>query len=84
MLESYVGEYQFSSRYSIVVTMERGRLWLQATGQGKSPIFAESEVKFFSKVTNAQVTFTKDETGTVTGMTLHQNGRDREGRRIDE
>ena len=83
ILETYVGEYAFSSRFSVVVTLERGRLWVQVTGQGKSPIFAESETKFFSKVVDAQFTFTKDDTGAVTGMILHQNGRDVAGRRVN-
>ena len=84
ILETYVGEYEFSSRFSVVVTLESGRLWVQATGQSKSPIFAESETIFFSKAIIAEFTFAKDDDGTVTGMTLHQNGRDAPGRRIRE
>ena len=79
-----MGEYEFSSRFSVVVTLESGRLWVQATGQSKSPIFAESETIFFSKAIIAEFTFAKDDDGTVTGMTLHQNGRDAPGRRIRE
>ena len=75
VLESYVGTYEFSSRFSVVVTFERGRLWIQPTGQGKSPIFAESATAFFSKVAPLQFTFAQD------GVVMRQDGRELEGRK---
>lgn len=83
ILESYVGEYTLSSRFSVVVTLEDGALFVQATGQGKLPAFAESETKFFLKAVDAQVSFTKDASGAVTGIILHQNGRNAPGRRVN-
>lgn len=74
VLETYVGEYEFTPTFSIVVTLEGGTLSGQATGQGKLQMFAESETKFFLKVVDAQFTFTKDDSGSVTGLILHQNG----------
>jgi CubicO group peptidase (beta-lactamase class C family) len=75
VLESYVGTYEFSSRFSVVVTFERGRLWIQPTGQGKSPIFAESATTFYSKVAPVQFTFAQD------GVVMRQDGRELEGRK---
>jgi hypothetical protein len=82
ILATYVGEYALSPRFSIVVTLEAGVLHVQATGQPKSPLYAESETKFFSRTVNAEITFTKDDSGAVTGVILHQNGRDAPGRRV--
>ena len=48
----------------------------------KVEIFAESETGFFLKVVDAQITFVRDSTGAVTGLVLHQNGRDTPGRRL--
>ena len=76
ILQTYVGEYQLSEAFSIVVTLESGQLFGQATGQNKLPLFAESETEFFLKAVDAQVTFTKGDSGDVTGLILHQNGRD--------
>ncbi len=76
-LESYAGTYEFSPRLSVVVTFERGRLWVQPTDQGKSPIFAESETKFFSKVAPVQFTFSQD------GVLMRQSGRELEGRKVN-
>ena len=68
--------------FSIVVTLEDGALFVQATGQGKLPAFAESETKFFLRAVDAQVSFTKDDSGAVAGLILHQNGRDQPGSKV--
>ena len=84
ILQTYVGEYALSSTFSIVVTLEDGALFAQPGGQGKFRIFADSETTFFLKAVDAQISFTKDDTGAVTGMILHQNGRDAPGRRVND
>lgn len=84
ILETYVGQYQFAPTFSIVVTLEEGAIFGQATGQGKLAMFAESETEFFLKVVDAQVTFTKDDAGVVVGMILHQNGANQSARKISE
>ncbi|MFN2567169.1 MAG: serine hydrolase [Gemmatimonadaceae bacterium] len=81
VLRKYVGEYELRPTFAINVTLENGRLFAQATGQPKAPIFAESETKFFYRVVNAQLSFTRDTSGAVTGLILHQGGRDQPGRR---
>ena len=75
ILETYVGEYELPD-LGIAITLEEGALFAEPAGQGKFPMFPESEVKFFLRAVNAQLTFTKDASGAVTGMLLHQGGRD--------
>jgi CubicO group peptidase (beta-lactamase class C family) len=82
VLRSYVGEYELTPQLSITVTLEDGRLQAQPTGQSKATLFAEAQDKFFLRVVNAQVTFTKAPTGEVTGLILHQGGRDQPGRKV--
>ena len=82
ILETYVGEYELAPTFSIVVTLEGGALFLQATAQPRFPVFAESETKFFLRVVDAQVSFTKDDSGGVTGIILHQNGANQPGRKV--
>jgi len=74
ILETYVGEYEFAPGVALVVTLEDGDLFAQVAGQVRAPIFAESETKFFYRGVDAQVTFTKDASGAVTGLILHQDG----------
>ena len=82
ILETYVGEYELAPTFSIVVTLEDGALFVQATAQPRFPVFAESEAKFFLRVVDAQVSFTEDDSGAVTGLILHQNGANQPGRKI--
>ena len=50
ILETYVGVYELSPDLSLVVSLEDGGLFLEPTDQGKYPMFAESETKFFLRV----------------------------------
>jgi CubicO group peptidase (beta-lactamase class C family) len=79
VLKQYVGTYELTPAFSIVVTLENGQLMSQATNQSKFPIFPESETMFFLKVVDAEIEFAKNEKSEVTGMVLHQNGRDIKG-----
>ncbi len=79
ILEKYVGTYQLTPTFDIAVTLENGQLITQATGQGKLPMFAESETKFFLKVVDAEVEFFKNDKGEVTYLILHQGGQDMKG-----
>jgi CubicO group peptidase (beta-lactamase class C family) len=81
MLDTYVGEYQLAPTFSIRVFRQGKKLMAQATNQPAFGIFAESETKFFLKVVDAQITFTKDDSGTVSELILHQGGRDQKATR---
>lgn len=74
ILEQYVGTFDLTPTFVIAITREGAQLFLQATGQPRFPLFAEKEDEFFLKVVDALITFTKDRTGAVTGLVLHQNG----------
>ena len=81
ILRRYPGEYMLAPTFSLTITFENGALFAQATGQEKLPLYAESETKFFLRAADAQLTFTSDSTGTVTGVILHQNGQNIPGRK---
>lgn len=80
-LAPYAGSYELAPTFSLTITLEGDQLMSQATGQGKFPLFAESETAFFLKVVDAQIEFVKDEKGTVTHLILHQGGRDMKAQR---
>ncbi len=81
ILSAYTGAYALTPAFSITVTLEAGQLFVQATGQPKFPVFAESESKFFLKVVEAQVEFVTDASGAVTELILYQAGRQVRGKR---
>ena len=76
VLASYVGVYALDAMpaFKLTVTLEGGQLQMQATGQDRFPIFPESQVKFFLKVVDAQVTFAPATAGQAAHLILHQGG----------
>ena len=76
ILEQYAGTYTLLKGFDLVVTVENGQLMTQGTGQGKIPIYAETETKFFPIVIPAEIEFFKDDQGKVTHLVLHQGGHD--------
>lgn len=84
ILARYVGVYGLAPSFNLNITLVDGQLISQATGQGKVPLFAESETMFFTKVVNAEIEFPKDEKGPASQLILHQNGRDTTGKRLDD
>ncbi|MGH9362426.1 MAG: serine hydrolase, partial [Thermoanaerobaculia bacterium] len=81
VLARYVGTYELVPGFAIVVTQEGEKLFGQATGQPRFELFAESETEFFLEVVDAQVSFVRDAAGAVTGLVLHQGGRDMPGKK---
>ncbi|MBI3568348.1 MAG: serine hydrolase [Gemmatimonadetes bacterium] len=81
VLDRYVGDYELTPAFHIVVTRDGAALWGQPSGQDKVQLWPETETDFFIKVVDAQVTFTKDATGAVTGLVLHQNGANLPGKK---
>jgi CubicO group peptidase (beta-lactamase class C family) len=75
-LAGYVGTYELAAGVNMMITIDGGQMMGQLTGQGKLPLFPESETFFFLKVVDAQLEFFKDDKGAVTHLILHQNGRD--------
>ncbi len=80
-LEGYVGQYAIGPTFVITISREGDRLFLQATGQPRFPIFAETETRFFLKVVDAQITFVENASGKTVELVLHQNGMDQRAAR---
>ncbi|HTE12926.1 MAG TPA: serine hydrolase [Chitinophagaceae bacterium] len=82
ILRQYAGEYELAPNFILAVSLENGQLMIQATGQGKSAVYAEKENLFFSKIVDAQIEFTKDADGKTDKLILHQNGRHTPAKKI--
>jgi CubicO group peptidase (beta-lactamase class C family) len=74
ILRRYVGEYELAAGATITVTLGEGGLFAQLTKQRAVAIFAESPTLFFYRDVNAQIRFTTDAAGAVTGLVLLQSG----------
>jgi serine-type D-Ala-D-Ala carboxypeptidase/endopeptidase len=81
VLDRYVGRYELAPQVFFNVRRAGKQLQAQLTGQGYNSIYPESETEFFYRVVDAQITFVRDDHQRVTGLILHQNGRDQQARR---
>jgi CubicO group peptidase (beta-lactamase class C family) len=81
-LKPYLGDYAITPNFVMSVTEEGGKLMVQATGQSKLPMFAESKTKFFLRVVDAQITFVRGKDGKVNELVLHQGGLDQRAKRV--
>ncbi|WP_263354609.1 serine hydrolase [Acidicapsa acidisoli] len=75
ILATYAGTYEMSPQFSLAVSVENGKLAVQATGQPKFQLYAESPTRFFLTQVDAEVEFVSDQ-GRVTSLILHQGGHD--------
>ena len=83
-LTAFAGRYTLAPGHEIAVTVEDGRIFAQAPRQPRNELFPEAERAFFLRALDAQITFTADEAGRITGLILHQNGFETDASRLPE
>jgi uncharacterized protein DUF3471 len=82
-LPQYVGLYEIVPGLEFDVTLRDGVLFVRPTMGGPTVrLWPESANDFFVKEVDAQLTFTRDASGNVSGLVLHQFGRDRTARKV--
>jgi serine-type D-Ala-D-Ala carboxypeptidase/endopeptidase len=82
-LDTYVGSYELSPGFNIVITRDGKQLFGQATGQGKFELFAKSSREFYLKVVSAQIIFNVNDQAAVESLTLFQNGQKITGKKVN-
>lgn len=82
VLKQYTGQYELAPNFILSVRLEGNQLLAQGTGQPAFEIYPETETKFFVKVMEAELEFTKKE-HKVTGLVYSQRGRSVAAKKID-
>jgi CubicO group peptidase (beta-lactamase class C family) len=77
------GRYELAPNFVVTVRRDGDRIFAQVTGQSNFEILPESELEYFYKVADAQLSFRRDGDGKVSRVILHQGGRDVPGKRLD-
>lgn len=83
ILPQYVGTYTLFPGFRIAITLNKQQLVAQATDQPAGILYAEKKDGFFLKAVDAQIQFTRDRQGRVTGLLLLQNGRKIRGKKVE-
>jgi len=85
VLSRYPGAYRMSGGPVMLITLDGNQLSGKLDNQPALEIYPESETRFFLKAVDAQIEFSKDDgQGPASQLTLHQNGREMTGKRLDE
>jgi BlaR1 peptidase M56/Domain of unknown function (DUF3471) len=86
--DRYVGAYALNPQFVFRITRDGDGFFTQLTGQPKVEVFPETDNSYFAKVVNAQISFVADAKGDakgqVTGLALHQGGREFPAPRVDD
>jgi hypothetical protein len=85
-LDRVVGTYNFGGAVVIAITREGDGLRAQRVGvpgAQAAPIYPEAPLAFFWRVLDAQIRFTADASGKVTGAELTQGAAHLTGTRVD-
>lgn len=75
-LKKYLGLYQLTPDFQLLITLEENQLRAQGTGSLPVAMYADSPTTFFLKETELQIDFVTGENNQVTQLILHKNGRD--------
>ncbi|PLR25238.1 serine hydrolase [Caulobacter zeae] len=84
VLDGLTGRYALGPGAVMAITREGQRMFGQLTGQPRIEIFAEGPTAFFTRVVDAQLTFTVGADGRASSVTLHQNGQNTPAPRLAE
>jgi hypothetical protein len=83
LLRTYVGLYELTPGEELDVSLHNAALYIRSTSGGEAVrLWPESRTSFFVKDAEARVRFIRDAKGKVTGLLLHQFGRDRAARKL--
>ncbi|MEL6822307.1 MAG: DUF3471 domain-containing protein, partial [Calditrichota bacterium] len=82
VLATYVGVYEMQPGVNMTITKNDLQLSAQLTGQPALEIFPSAENDFYLKAVDARLVFTRDGDNPASMVTLHQNGRTIDMKRI--
>jgi D-alanyl-D-alanine-carboxypeptidase/D-alanyl-D-alanine-endopeptidase len=82
VLARYVGQYRLAPGVVFDIALAGDTLTAQLGSQGRLRVWPESDSTFFYREVDAQITFLRDSNRAVTGLILHQNGRNQTAMKI--
>ena len=82
VLQTYVGEYELTPAFQMVVTLANHTLYVQATGQNRLTLSARGERTFDVVGVAARIRFDVDAAGRMSVLVLEQGGKSSAARRV--
>jgi D-alanyl-D-alanine carboxypeptidase len=82
ILDHYTGKYEIGPGMYALISRDGDRLMAQLTGQEPLEIFPASTTRFFLRQVAAEIEFSVDENGKVTGLVIEQGPQKLPGRKV--
>ncbi|MBO0722223.1 MAG: DUF3471 domain-containing protein [Blastocatellia bacterium] len=82
--DSYKGDYTTGLGPKFTIQREGDKLYFVASGQPRIQAYPESETRFFFKVVDAQVTFSKNDKGDVTELLFEMGQMKIHAKKVDQ
>lgn len=82
VFDSYVGQYEVKRGTILTISRDGEQMMVQVNREKKAEIFASSETEFFTRRSDSQIKFVKNDQGQVTGLTISQSGRNVPAKKI--
>lgn len=76
ILLAYEGLYQIRPDYVLTIKKQNDQLTVQGSGGNKYILYAESEMVFFRRNSNFQITFTINNVGDILRIIIQDNGKE--------
>jgi CubicO group peptidase (beta-lactamase class C family) len=70
-----VGKYQLEGAFTVSMTLEGNKLFMTDPDQQKEELIPQPGGSFFTMSEDVEITFVRDDKGTVTGLVASQGGR---------
>mgnify|MGYP001615210857 CR=1 FL=1 len=81
--DAYIGTYRLAPDFELTIFRDGESLFAQATGQDRLEILPEAEHRFFTKLIDAQISFTL-KGDRAESLTLHQGGQNSPAPRVSK
>jgi CubicO group peptidase (beta-lactamase class C family) len=75
VFDNYLGLYRVGDTFSLIVSRDENRLFVQGFGQPRAELFSEGDGRFFLRVVDGEVVFRTDSSGRASGLELTQDGK---------
>ncbi|MBN2146582.1 MAG: serine hydrolase [Anaerolineales bacterium] len=75
LLERYAGIFELAPGMAVIVSLAEGQLFIQAPGQEKLALFAETPERLFPREVDLTLVYEFDPDGAVTSFVLHQGNQ---------
>jgi hypothetical protein len=83
LAQAAAGRYQLGPQFVLTLSVDDGKLWARATGQGRFELRQDARGDFYATVADILVRFDRTADGKVSGLTLFQGGGAVKAARID-